>query len=164
MKWFKKKEAMVSMETDSPEQLLAKDLYDTCMTELLNNPDLTTEDASHILLQVVEQASVGESGDEVTLDLPKFKEVFTGTLKSMGIDSTLNTQEDSMKTSKKERLGMAMGRVRATTSTVVAAAKNVSLRSAGHRVGSVAGSVASHLAKPAVSFVDGIKEGWKNGS
>ena len=83
----------------------------------------------------------------------------------MDTDNDIQHEEEvTMKTSKKERLSMAYGKVRSATSTVVATAKKVNLKSAGHKVGSVAGKAASHLAKPAVSFVDGIREGWKNGS
>lgn len=69
-------------------------------------------------------------------------------------------EEVKMKTSKKERLAKAYGVVCATTSKVVTTAKKVNLKSAGNRVGTVVAT----LSKPAVSFVDGIKEGWKNGS
>lgn len=83
----------------------------------------------------------------------------------MNTDDYIQQEEEvTMKTSKRERLSAAYGKVRSATTTVVSTAKKVNLRSAGHRVGTVAGSVASHLSKPAVSFVDGIREGWKNGS
>jgi len=148
----RKKDRLVVEEMATPEQMLATELYNSCMAELLNNPDLTTPDAAHILGEIVDQASVGESGDEVTIDLDRFKEIFIGTCEGMGITTSMIKKEVSMKKGTKERMSMGLGRLLVAMDKV----KAINIKSMGKRVG----SVSSRVAMPLVSFTDGVREGW----
>lgn len=115
---------------------LSEKLHAACMEKLLNNPDLTMEDAGKLLNDMVEQA-----GGLKDLSFKKFDELFTGTLEAMGIDTTTPLKEVDMKDKAKK---------------LVDRVKGVSLKAAGK----VVGSATQAVAKPVLKFTDGFMEGW----
>jgi len=163
--WKKNKEDVVIVEahpeececgiciTLTAEAILAKELYDACMSELLNNPDITESDALSMLDQIVDQAT----NDEGELRIKKFEELFTGTLQSMGITTTLFNEEVSMADV------MSRGRLSALRERV----KGIKLKVpenwiSNEDVGVAIGEKAGKLARPLVSIAKGIKKGWKS--
>lgn len=116
-------------------QEMAKKLYDACMVELLNNPDLTKDDAVQLLHTMVEQAT--ENGKFL---IDRFEVLFTGTLENMGISTSLKPKEVHMSDKPKLR-----DRI-----------QGVTLKAVGKR----AGALASTVSKPALKLYDGFMEGW----
>lgn len=88
--------------------------------------------------------------DDITLD---------DVLYSASLDETLVFVTQEVKAMGKK--GQVVKDVaRSMVGTQLLVLKNISVKGAGIRVG----ALASHVAKPFVSFADGVREGWKNGS